>query len=77
MASGLENNGFGNSGGCGNGPVVFGRRLYAISQQDTATATATSAKSAVITRAIIKPIIDTHISSTLCAAALTKMNKAE
>lgn len=61
------NKGFGNSGGCGSGPAVFGWRRYAISQHDTAIATATSAKSAVIINAMIKPTIETQISSTLCA----------
>lgn len=61
----LPNSGFGNSGGCGSGPTVFGWRLYAISQQDTAIATATRASSAVIINATMKPIIDTHMSSTL------------
>lgn len=65
IASGLVNNGLGNSGGCGNGANVFGRRRYAISQQETATATATKARRAVITRAIIRPTIDTQMSSTL------------
>lgn len=59
------NNGFGNSGGCGSGPAVFGWRRYAISQHETAIATATSAKSAVITNAITKPTIETQMSSTL------------
>lgn len=59
------NSGFGNSGGCGSGPAVFGWRRYAISQHDTAIATATSAKSAVITSAITKPTVETQMSSTL------------
>lgn len=70
MGSGVVNNGFGNSGGWGNGPVAFGRRLYAISQQETATATATRANKAVIIKAMINPIMETQMSSTpLCAFA--------
>lgn len=56
--------GLGNSGGWGRGPVVLGFLLYAISQHDTATATATRASNAVITNAMMKPIIETHMSST-------------
>lgn len=60
----MVNKGFGNSGGCGSGPAVFGWRRYAKSQQETAIATATNASNAVITNEITNPTIDTHISST-------------
>lgn len=63
IGSGVVNNGLGNSGGCGKGPVALGRRRYAINQQDTATAIATSANSAVIIKDMTKLIIDTQISS--------------
>ena len=37
--------------------------LYAISQHETAMATATRARSAVMTSAMMRPILDTHTSS--------------
>lgn len=43
-----------------------------MSQHDTATATATSDSKAVMTNAIINPIIDTQMSSTRCAAGCTE-----
>lgn len=43
--------------------MVLGLFRYAINQQDTATATATKARRAVMTRAMMNPIIETHISS--------------
>lgn len=43
--------------------MALGRRRYAINQQDTATAIATSANSAVIIKDMTKLIIDTQISS--------------
>ena len=60
---GVVKRGLGNSAGWGRGPADLGRRRYAISQQDTAMATATRASRAVMTRAIINPIFDTHTSS--------------
>lgn len=60
------NNGFGNSGGCGNGPLTRGRRLYAINQHDTAMATATNANKAVNINEMMNPIMETQISSTCC-----------
>ena len=59
----MVNRGLGNSGGCGSGPAVFGWRLYAISQHETAIATATRAKSAVIMSEITKPAVDMQASS--------------
>lgn len=67
--SGVVNNGLGNSGGWGNGPAVLGLFLYAINQQETAMATATRARRAVMTRAIIKPILETQTSA---SAAMTE-----
>lgn len=43
-----------------------------MSQHDTATATATRASKAVITKAMIKPIIDTQMSSTRCMSGAEK-----
>lgn len=69
----MLNSGLGNSGGCGSGPVAFGLLRYAINQHETATATATSDSSAVITNAMIRPIIDTQMSSTRWAAGCTEL----
>jgi hypothetical protein len=55
--------------------TYFGLLLYAINQQETAIATATKARRAVMMRAIINPIIDTQMSSTRCAAGLTVNKK--
>ena len=61
--SGVVNNGLGNSGGWGSGPAVLGRLRYAISQQETAMATATRARRAVMTRATMNPILETQTSA--------------
>jgi hypothetical protein len=67
--------GLGKSGGWGSGPSLRGRLLAAISQQDTATATATSASSAVMISAKMNPIIDTHTGLFLSAVTASKINK--
>lgn len=55
--------GFGKSGGCGNGPAALGRLLYAISQQEMATATATRASNVVIMSDIMSPSFGRHTLS--------------
>lgn len=55
--------GLGKSGGCGSGPAALGRLLYAISQQEMATATATKASNVVIMSDIMSPSFGRHTLS--------------
>lgn len=47
--------GLGKSGGWGRGPAAFGRLLYAISQHEMATATATNASKVVMIKEMMRP----------------------